>query len=178
LTVEQNECRQAREFCEQAVTVARQLAPLTLSHALCDLGRALLQQNEDALARSCLEEGLSFAREMDDRWLIAALLAGLGTALARQGDLASARRRLEEALPLAREEGEPTVLFQTLCDLGRVLGAQGDSGKARCLLEEGLALCRDRRDERGIAACRQALAEIAAREGGRGDGVTQAGARG
>ena len=102
------------------------------------------KKDNDPLARSLLEESLTFFRDAGDKRSFAYLLLFLAFPAIEQGNYTEARSLLEESLKLFQEmkDSENEEIVWVFFHLGRVLFAQGDEAQAYALVEEGLAFCR------------------------------------
>ena len=134
---------------------------------------------EYAEAIGHLEESLAIARELGDRFRVAATLQPLGLAAVGQGDFAAGRRHLDEALALAKEIGDPTQIASAANAVAQVHRVAGHLELAEPLYGEVVAAGRVLREPslvavgllnlamvhiaRGAhAAARQALQEVLA----------------
>jgi predicted ATPase/class 3 adenylate cyclase len=88
------------------------------------------------------EEGLSIAREIEDRDRVVAALTLLGAVSLANQDRHAARRHLEECLALARELGDILRLEQALTGLAELYRVEGDLDRAEPLYAESLVLNR------------------------------------
>ncbi len=86
-----------------------------------------------------LEESLAIARELGDRFRMAAALQPLGLVAAGQGDHVAARRHLEEALVLAREIGDPSQIAGAANAVGQIHRIEGDFAGAEPFFDEVIA---------------------------------------
>lgn len=123
---------------------ARQRALFDAGQVACFMG--LFRQ-----AREQLEEGLSIARESDDRNAVAQVLQPLGMACAALQDLPAARAHLEEAVALAREHGGARNLAAALNGLAQLHRLEGDLEAARGLYGQVLDLARGLEDRISVA---------------------------
>jgi hypothetical protein len=89
-------------------------------------------------ARARLEEGVSLAREVEDRWPLAVCLVRLGSFLPRT-EHAAARRIREEAVAVARSVGDKSVLSQGLFGLVTDNLLEGNLTAAAPVAEKALA---------------------------------------
>ena len=88
------------------------------------------------------EEGLSIARQIEDKDRIVAALTLLGAVSLANQDRHAARRHLEECLALARELGDILRLEQALTGLAELYRVEGDLDRAEPLYAESLVLNR------------------------------------
>jgi predicted ATPase/DNA-binding XRE family transcriptional regulator len=92
------------------------------------------------MARAHLEEGVSLARQVEDRWPLAMCLIRLAGAL--RTDNATARRIREEGVAVARSVGDKSVLSQGVIGLVTDNLLEGNLTAAAPLAEEALAEAR------------------------------------
>lgn len=118
---------------------------------LIDAGWISVLMGSYAEARGHLEESLAIAREIGDKWSIAATLQPLGMACLGQGDMAAARVHLQEALAMARELGNKREVAAALNVLAQLLRVARELDTAEPLYEQGLALARELQDRESIA---------------------------
>jgi tetratricopeptide (TPR) repeat protein len=116
-------------------------------------------------ARQFSEESLAIARELNDRWNVAASTYTLASAARDQSEYEAARSLYEKSLALWRALEDHWGAASCLCDLGLVANAQSSYDEARARLEESLALCRQIDDRRGVARSLRYLGVIAYGQG-------------
>jgi len=112
-----------------------------------------------------LQDGLSIAREIDDKAMVAAILQPLGMVALGQGMAAKAREYLEEALVLARGNGNAHQIAAALNALGQLARLAGRLDQAEPLYRDVLALARNDGNRESIAF---ALLNLAMASIGRG----------
>jgi tetratricopeptide (TPR) repeat protein len=98
------------------------------------------KRGDYAQAKRLLEEGLSLARQLNDRERICHLLNGLGTVLYHQGDSTQARIYYAEALALARQTESPELVSRQLASLSVLEQGQGRYAQAEAYSKEGIQL--------------------------------------
>ena len=111
------------------------------------------------------EEGLSIARQIEDKDRVVAALALLGAVSLANQDSQAARRYLVECLALARELGDTLRLEQALTGLAEVYRVEGDLDQAEPLYAESLALNRKEGAGSNIAVNLLNLAMVAVGRG-------------
>ena len=95
---------------------------------------------DSAIARTLLEDSLSIARELDDRWTIAWVLHGLGRVAYFEGDHAGARSLGEQSLAVADALGDRWLVRRALHLLGLAAHISGDYVRADAFYERSLAI--------------------------------------
>ena len=98
-----------------------------------------------------LEGSLAIARELDDRFRVAATLQPLGLAAVGQGDFASGRRYLDEGLALATEIGDPHQLAAAANAVAQLNRMEGDLAGAEPLYGQVIAMGRKLDDPELVA---------------------------
>ena len=104
---------------------------------------------EEAMA--LLDESLSIARDLGDRFQIAKTLQPLAMAASGLGDLAAARRYVEEAADLARALGDKHELTTAINGLAQLHRVEGRLDLAEPLYEQAIALAREIGDRELVA---------------------------
>ncbi len=102
-------------------------------------------------AEGYLDEGLSIAREIGDRDVLAEALWLLGVVSHARGDPARARERLDESLEAARELGDKHLFAWALNSLAELHRSHGDLEQAGPLYEQCLDLARERGDYHDVS---------------------------
>ncbi len=115
-------------------------------------------------ARVRYEESLTLRRAIGDKLGMVHTLGQLGLVFYRQGDYARAARVCEQSVTLGRESGYEVGLAYVLLFLGRALRHEGNYSRARALLGESLTLGRELGDNRAMAWCLDAWADLACAE--------------
>jgi predicted ATPase/DNA-binding SARP family transcriptional activator len=122
-----------RLWCELGDTWWRAVA---LEH----LGFMLMVEGDIQMARVRLEEGVSLARQVEDRWPLAMCLIRLAGSM--RTDNAAARRIREEGVAVARSVGDKSVFSQGLIGLVTDHLIEGNFTAAAPVAEEALAEAR------------------------------------
>lgn len=118
---------------------------------LFDLGQFCYYMGKYGEARTCLEESLAIAREMEDQKAIAAVLQPLGLATLGVGNLVIALDYLEEALSLANERADEREISAAACALGQLHSVEGRADLARPLFTRAVEIARANGDSETIA---------------------------
>jgi predicted ATPase/class 3 adenylate cyclase len=98
-----------------------------------------------------LEESLAIARELNDRFRVAATLQPLGLAAVGQGDFAAGRHYLDEGLALATEIGDPHQLAGAANAVAQLNRMEGDLAGAEPLYGQVVAMGRKLDDPELVA---------------------------
>lgn len=98
-----------------------------------------------------LEGSLAIARELDDRFRVAATLQPLGLAAVGQGDFAAGRRYLDEALALAKEIGDLSQIAGAANAVAQLNRMEGDLAGAEPLYGQVIAMGRKLDDPELVA---------------------------
>ncbi len=131
---------EGQKYLRQALAQNRGILSPVRGKALREAGRIALVQGDYAQATILLEESLNLARQLGDKYEIAASLNFRGHVALYQLDLIDASPFFEQSLALSQELGNRTFIATALNGLGLVAMYQGDCPKARMLLEESLAI--------------------------------------
>lgn len=136
---------------------------------LFDVGQLCCFMGSYSEAKEYLGEGLSIAREMQDRVRIAMILQPLGMALLGLNDTDGARNHLEEALALAEEMGDQRELAGALNALAQFHRASESLEIAEPLYERVLTIAREMNDREtiAIALLNLAMLSISQQQGSR-----------
>ena len=132
-----NLLRQARSVSESV--------PSTMEsriEALLYQGKVAEKLSEFTRAITCLQEGLTLARQLHTQTHISSLLDMLGSILAQQGNQAEAERYLQEGLELARSQNDTKHTSDLLAKLGTLEASRGNLLRAEQYCQEGLAFAR------------------------------------
>jgi predicted ATPase/class 3 adenylate cyclase len=121
------------------------------SRALFDAGQIYILMGRYAEARPMLEEGLTIAREIDDKRRVADILQPLGIAMLALGDRSAARVTLEEALHLARRHADQRNVAAALNALAQYHRVEGALDSAEPLYEQVITIAREIGDRESIA---------------------------
>jgi predicted ATPase/DNA-binding SARP family transcriptional activator len=108
-----------------------------MAAALEHVGLMLIMEGDVQASRACLEEGVSLAREVENRWPLALCLIRLAGSM--RTDNAAARRIREEGVAVARSVGDKSVLSQGLIGLVTDNLIEGNVTAAAPVAEEALA---------------------------------------
>ncbi len=142
----------------------------TLARSKALRGAAVLArgQADYPAARTFLDEGLTIAREREDRSEIAAALFEQGNVANDRDDLVEARRLYEESLSIRRSIDDRRGVAMTLHNLAVVAEALGELAVAVPLYEEALALHRSLGNRAMEAATLNGLGDLAVGQGNLG----------
>ncbi len=156
----------ARPLLEEAVAISRQIGDRAiLAGALGTLGATAISQGDYTAARSFLTESLASLPEVDDKHTSGWTLSYLGDLSRAQHDDEQAQRFYAEGIDQFKAIGDINSVGYPIRRLGVLQLQRGDYQHARELFEESLALNTKVDYPKGIAACLQALAELALRQG-------------
>ena len=147
---------QMRQFLRRAVNFAEESPsfPETPDRAtlLYRLGEMMILIGEASQAIPYLQEGLSVARKLQNKGVMAEALGRLGWAAYYSGDFPQASKWLEEGIVCARESENQPALLLCLRQLGNVVSANNDYILARELYKESLQLARGLGDQSGVTS--------------------------
>jgi len=143
------DARQAIEFYEQRLVIAREIGDRREGAALGNLGSAYLALGDARHAIEFYEQQLVITREIGDRRGEGAALGNLGLAYAALGDARKAIEYHEQALVIDREIGDRRGEGADLGNLGTAYAALGDARRAIELYEQQLVIVREIGDRRG-----------------------------
>jgi len=124
-----------------------------------------LYQGDHGRATALLTEGLTLARELDEKKLIILPLINLGMMAWHQGDYVRAAVLLTESLAAAQEAEDMTLTAWSLRSLGMVSSLQGDHDRATALYIKSLSLSCELDDWWGMTECIEGLAWARAASG-------------
>ena len=131
-------------LARSALALARQASlPDKRVTALNNIGVALLNRGEAALALPVLQEAAELARACGERLALGYALLRAATAHKTLDDMPRNVALNEEALAVMREVGNHNGVAIVLNNLGDTLRQTGDYARARELLETGLALAEE-----------------------------------
>jgi tetratricopeptide (TPR) repeat protein len=116
-------------------------------------------------ARSSLETAAQYARDAEDRTILAGALTTLGYVALREGEYDEAIERSLEAAPLWRGLNRDDQVPVTLINLSSAFLAKGDIDAARATLHESLQLVVALANRDHIAYCLDGLAAVGAADG-------------
>jgi predicted ATPase/class 3 adenylate cyclase/DNA-binding XRE family transcriptional regulator len=123
---------------------------------LCMSGR------DNLIAEKALDMGLSMAREMNDKFLLANTIEFQGSLASIQKDYVRAQEFSNECITLFREMGNHWGSARALGNIGLVLYLQGDYQGAQKYLEEALAIHRNIADKNNLITVLGILGQISA----------------
>lgn len=112
-------------------------------------------------AKTTLEEGLTLARELGDRWVMGLLLLNLAEAVWHLGEKSIAEALCAECLLIGRETENVLWTAYAFNGLGATATARGDYNRARELYASALHLFREVGDFRNAAYSLEGFARIA-----------------
>jgi predicted ATPase/DNA-binding CsgD family transcriptional regulator len=163
----QSDTRGFEPVADEALALAREQGDhwqMTLALALH--GAAMMQERRDyAQAQACLEEALSEARVLGDRFILVWALLSLGRLAWFQQDAPRAIAWYEEALVQCRAMGEQLQMSIALVGLARAELSGGHAARARTLMEEGLTISRAFGNTPGTATFLNLLGQLAFQQG-------------
>ncbi|MBX7237582.1 MAG: tetratricopeptide repeat protein [Caldilineales bacterium] len=152
---------EGRDFIERARNIAQE-APVELRAKALQLeGQLAINQGDYEIAKERLNEGLSLAQQVDDKYTVAAIFNNLGIAAWSQGDYISARNDFEQALELRRAMGNLARIAGGLTNLGIVAFAQEDYLAAKRYQQESEGIFRELGNKRGLATALNNLGLVA-----------------
>jgi DNA-binding CsgD family transcriptional regulator len=153
--------RRARESCQRALTVARELGDdsltaTVLGHlaAIATLGRRFGQ------ARALLGEAMTLADRVADDHARAGIALGLAENLLSGKDYLAAVARFRMARDYASAAGDGRLSALAICGLGQALYAHGCETEGRTLLLLGETLALKTGDHRVLEKARSALQAV------------------
>jgi transcriptional regulator with XRE-family HTH domain/tetratricopeptide (TPR) repeat protein len=138
---------------------------LKVTSPLLHLGTIVDQRRDTTQVETCLQEGLSLARQQGDDERIGALLASLGWVASLREDYAQANVFYREGLALARHLGQHERISALLAGLGWVAEKQEDYAQAEAYLQEGLVLARQQEDDERISVLLASLGWVESKRG-------------
>jgi len=156
---------EGRRWLERLFGAGAEVPPSIQALALCVAGDLAKMAGDIGAALPLVERSLTFARTLDDPWLIAEAQSYLGELAANRGDLAEAQTRCEEALVKYREAGRDRDEGWALLLLGMTARRTGDLDQARQHYGQALAMFRCWPNMSGVAHATTGLAEVAADAG-------------
>ena len=160
----QSDARRLEQVADEALALAREQGDhLNMAVAMILRGTVMMLDRRDyAAAQACLEEALTWARALGDRFAIVSALMSLGRLALYHQDAQRAIAWLEEGLIECREK----VLMSTvLVLLARAELSQGHAARAQTLLEEDLTIFRALGHTWGIALVLSLLGRLAFQQG-------------
>lgn len=118
--------------------------------------------NAPLTTRSQLEESVTLAREVEDKWTLANALQDLGWFALVHDESDRARPLLEESTAIFRELGDTHSLVSVLTALVRTAAVQGNLAQAKSIAQECLTLARSLGNKPDIADALYYIANIEA----------------
>jgi tetratricopeptide (TPR) repeat protein len=119
--------------------------------ALFDAGQIACFRGNYRESIPYLEESLAIARELDDKYRVAAALQPLALALLGIGETENGRKHAEEAVDLLREATNTSELAGALANYGQHLRVAGRLDEAEGAYQEALTLAGGRANEETTA---------------------------
>ena len=130
-----------------------------------ETGMVMLRQGEHDQARTLFNEGLTLARETEDKAIIGRALNHLGSVALLQGNYPDANALFAESLALRRQQGAKLEIAASLQSMGNVAMALGDYQTAITMYAESLQIKRAIGDKLGMATTLNNMAGIAYNQG-------------
>ncbi len=133
--------------------------------ALMRVGDVQMHLGQYDLARTALQESLTWYREVDNRWGIGAALWMRGALELAQGMLAEAGRYLQESVATFRQSGARSDTSWALSDLAITQAALGNWDEARSAQAEAISIALEYRNQFAsmlVLSSAAALAALAA----------------
>lgn len=153
---------EARSAAEAAVALAlKQGDPVTFLRSYLVLGTVACWQGDLGVARTALEEAVTWGQRSGLHEMTGAPLRELGNVAYREGDYVTARRLLKESIALLEEVGVDAITAQTLPILGRVALAEGDLEEATEWFQRTLVIERETGSVAFVALAVSGLAMVA-----------------
>ncbi|MFD6952496.1 LuxR family transcriptional regulator [Nocardiopsis sp. TSRI0078] len=153
--------RHADRAGEWASQVDDPVTEVTTLDVLAQLAR---RRGEAGLASGYLEQSISVAENLGDRWNVARCLHGLGSIAAERRDFARARALFAEALSVFGELEAAPATAHCARELGRLYLAEGQALRAREPLATCLRVSFTSGQRIAVARALEALAELALAE--------------
>ncbi len=156
---------EARQWYASVLELRAAASPQTLGRVLGDASWFAYQQGDFETAISLANDGLEFARSVDDAWGMATALNGIASALGGLGSHREAIEAYEEARVLTRQTGDR--YFETACmsNIATSLLDLGDLEPAADLFEEALEIARAIDSEQAIAYLLVSIGDVRRRQG-------------
>jgi predicted ATPase len=162
----QNELAQALTFCEEALTLHRQLGvKVGLGLTTTNLARIKVRQEQFAQATQFGEESLAIYRELGDERGLGWNLTTLGAIARKQGDYGRAAELYEQASVLFEKLADQADRVELYFELGELAGAQGNDAQATAHYQAGLTLAQALGDQKHRALLLARLSMVACRGG-------------
>jgi tetratricopeptide (TPR) repeat protein len=132
--------RDAIEFFQQWLTIARDLDRRDEGTALMNLGVAYLHLRDAACALNYLDQALAIARETGNRRREGGVYENMAIAHGTLGDYPRSVECLKRAAVIAREIGDSAGEGGVLCNLGVAYAQLGDYSRAIDSAQAALAI--------------------------------------
>ncbi|MGC9358273.1 MAG: ATP-binding protein, partial [Anaerolineae bacterium] len=156
----------AQEDARAALVVYERLGDEKGRAALLgQLGRNLLDAENDPEAIRCLQKALPIHEAADDLVGQIRCLMGLARAAQNRGDLSQAQNYCERSLALAKTTQDPRWISYTLSSVGLGYIDLGDMDAAETYLRQALDLAKRSQGKRRVAITRVRLAHVALQRG-------------
>ncbi len=143
---------EGRKWLEQALELAGDAQSDTRSNALMQAAYHARSQGDYEKARAFAEQGLTMARETNNRENIPWFLFNLGVVALHEGDYSRGKVLCEESVALGRELGLKVLLAWALAQLGHIARDSSDYERATTFYGESLAFAREYGEEYIIAS--------------------------
>jgi tetratricopeptide (TPR) repeat protein len=142
----QSDYLKSQKFLEQSILLWEGLEDkLWYVFALTMLGYVLHRQKQP-FASDVLRNALRMARQVNDKWLLAACLLSLGQHEFYNGNLTEGRSMTEESLELIHTLGDHMIRGDVLGQLGEIADVEQDYPNALRWYKDGLAVARETGD--------------------------------
>ncbi|MES2569488.1 MAG: tetratricopeptide repeat protein [Verrucomicrobiota bacterium] len=156
----------ARALMNEAIAIYREVGDIREAMLFqAFLGIVECSDGDYSASRAHLEDVERYARENDDRQILATALSGLGNLANHAGDPARARQLKEESLAAYRQIGDLWVISLLNWSLSNVAMAQRDFESARNILREAATIAEHLGNEWLIPYVLESLGRIALEEG-------------
>lgn len=140
----------ARKLYEESILILRPIGDQNLlADSLAFCGTILHLQGEYERARSCLEEGLFFAQQSEERWFEAWAVYNLGHVDSLIGRYSQGYGQMMVGLNMWRALGDPQSIALALNFLVTTLIKLGRFQEAETYMYESIALCEQSRNHWG-----------------------------
>jgi tetratricopeptide (TPR) repeat protein len=120
---------------------------------------------DPARAKLYLEEALSLAPTLQNKWATAMSLFGMGRVAGIMGDLATARTKLLESAGLAKKLGNKRQMYSCYSELAHVLRENGELDEPLSIYRDLLPKWRDLGHRAAVAHELECIAYILAKKG-------------
>lgn len=143
LARQRGDLHQAKQYCEQALPMARQANhPPLLIATLQQFGNLQEDEGNYAFAKAHLLEALPLAEQLGDPELLSRVLGNLGLTACHLQNYAEARAHFRQGLALAEKAEIPVQTCRQKANLGYLCAQQGKYNRANAHYEEALALAK------------------------------------